>query len=116
MTLGSTPAPPRSAPLSSPRLLIAEDSAEDLALLVLELSRSGVQYSHTSVENKTQFEKAFAPGSFGAIISDFRFPGWTGMEAFTHARSIDPGVPFLLVTGNLGDEQAVDCIKRGVDD
>jgi two-component system, cell cycle sensor histidine kinase and response regulator CckA len=103
----------RNTPL---RLLIVEDSPEDLALVTLELARAGVLYVHKHVENKRQFEQAFASGSFDAVISDYRFPGWTGMDALVHVRLVDPEVPFLLVTGNLGDEAAVDCIKRGVDD
>jgi CheY-like chemotaxis protein len=97
------------------RLLIAEDSPEDLKRIVHELSRPGPQYSHTHVKNRAQFEQALGSGSYDAVISDFRFPDWTGMKAFAHARAIDPLMPFLLVTGTLGDEAAVDCIKRGVD-
>jgi len=103
----------RNAPL---RLLIAEDSSEDLALMVLELSRAGLLYSHTHVEDKQRFEQAIVSSTFDAVISDYRFPGWTGMDAFAYVRALDPEIPFLLVTGNLGDEAAVDCIKRGVDD
>jgi two-component system cell cycle sensor histidine kinase/response regulator CckA len=98
------------------RLLIAEDSASDLELLLLELSRAGLRYTHVHAENKAQFELAMAVEVFDAIISDYRFPGWTGMDALAYARNRDAEVPFLLVTGNLGDEAAVDCIKRGVSD
>jgi signal transduction histidine kinase len=98
------------------RLLILEDSPEDLALLLLELSRAGLSYSHTHVENKQRFGEVFVPGCFDAVISDYRFHGWTGMDAFARVRALEPEIPFLLVTGNLGDEAAVDCIKRGVDD
>ncbi|HME11967.1 MAG TPA: response regulator [Candidatus Acidoferrum sp.] len=111
----SAKAPP-CEPNEPLRLLIAEDSLTDLALMVLELSRAGVLYVYTHVEDKEQFERTFAAGSFDAVISDYRFPGWTGMEALTHVRLVEADVPFLLVTGNLGDEAAVDCIKRGVDD
>jgi two-component system, cell cycle sensor histidine kinase and response regulator CckA len=97
-------------------LLIAEDSASDLALLLLELTRAGVRYSHTHVENKLQFEQAMATQTFDAVISDYRFPGWTGMDALTAVRARDLFLPFLLVTGILGDEAAVDCIKRGAND
>jgi PAS domain S-box-containing protein len=114
----STETPPQrpeagNAPL---RLLIVEDSEEDLALLLLELSRSGIAYSHVHASNRAQFEAAFSAGSCDAVISDYRFPGWTGMDAFVYVRSVAPEVPFILVTGHLGDEAAVDCIKRGVDD
>jgi two-component system, cell cycle sensor histidine kinase and response regulator CckA len=98
------------------RLLIAEDSACDLELLLLELSHAGIRYTHAHAENKAQFERAMAGEAFDAVISDYRFPDWTGMDALACARKRDGEVPFLLVTGNLGDEAAVDCIKRGVSD
>ena len=98
------------------RLLIAEDNAGDRDLVVLELARAGVRGTQTHVENKQQFEAVMVLGAFDAIISDYRFPSWTGMDAFAFAQSVDAEVPFLLVTGNLGDEAAVDCIKRGVSD
>src|SRR5271168_3659016 len=101
---------------STLRLLIVEDSASDLALLLLELSRAGMRYSHTHVENKVQFDLAMATQSFDAVISDYRFPSWTGMEALAAIRAHDAYLPFVLVTGILGDEAAVDCIKRGADD
>jgi PAS domain S-box-containing protein len=98
------------------RLLMLEDSPEDLALLLLELSRAGLSYSHTHVENKQRFDQIFVPGCFDAVISDYRLHSWTGMDAFARVRALEPEIPFVLVTGNLGDEAAVDCIKRGVDD
>ncbi|HZC66894.1 MAG TPA: response regulator [Candidatus Dormibacteraeota bacterium] len=98
------------------RLLIAEDNADDRDLLVLELARAKVRCTQTHVQNKQQFEATMVPGAFDAIISDYRFPSWTGMDAFAFAQTVDAEVPFLLVTGNLGDEAAVDCIKRGVSD
>jgi len=97
-------------------LLIAEDSPNDLALLLLELTRAGVRYSHTHVENKIQFEDALAAETFDAVISDYRLPGWNGIDALDAVRVRDSYLPFLLVTGILGDEAAVDCIKRGAND
>jgi CheY-like chemotaxis protein len=67
------------------RLLMLEDSPEDLALLLLELSRAGLSYSHTHVENKQRFDQIFVPGCFDAVISDYRLHSWTGMDAFARA-------------------------------
>lgn len=113
------PVPARVPPTESTpplRLLIAEDNAADRDLVVLELARAGIRGTQTHIENRQQFEATMLPGAFDAIISDYRFPDWTGMDAFTFAKSVDAEVPFLLVTGNLGDEAAIDCIKRGMSD
>jgi two-component system, cell cycle sensor histidine kinase and response regulator CckA len=101
---------------STMHLLIAEDSASDLALLLLELTRAGMRYTHQAVENKLEFEQALCTQTFDAVISDYRFPGWTGMDALAAVRRRDAHLPFLLVTGILGDEGAVECIKRGAND
>jgi two-component system, cell cycle sensor histidine kinase and response regulator CckA len=114
---GQVPAPVPPKESTPPlRLLIAEDNAVDRNLVVRELARAGIPGTQTHVENRQQFEAAMVPGAFDAIISDYRFPDWTGMDAFTFAKSVDAEVPFLLVTGNLGDEAAVDCIQRGMSD
>jgi two-component system, cell cycle sensor histidine kinase and response regulator CckA len=110
----SAPSPGNSQ--SALRLLIAEDSASDLALLLLELSRAGLSYTHTHVENRIQLQQAISTETFDAVISDYRFPGWTGMDVLAAIRARDSQLPFILVTGILGDEAAVDCIKRGADD
>jgi signal transduction histidine kinase/DNA-binding response OmpR family regulator len=112
-----TISPPSPSNAGTPlRLLIAEDSASDLALLLLELTRAGLSYTHTHVEDRNQFQHAISSESFDAVISDYRFPGWTGMDALAAVRARDSQLPFILVTGILGDEAAVDCIKRGADD
>jgi two-component system cell cycle sensor histidine kinase/response regulator CckA len=107
---------PRAASTPPLRLLIAEDNAVDRDLVVLELARAGIRGTLVHVENRQQFEATMVPAAFDAIISDYRFPDWTGMDAFAFAQGVDGEVPFLLVTGNLGDEAAVDCIKRGMSD
>jgi CheY-like chemotaxis protein len=87
---------PRSESTPPLRLLIAEDNAVDRDLVVLELARAGIRGTQTHVENRQQFEATMVPGAFDAIISDYRFPDWTGMDAFTFANSVDAEVPFLL--------------------
>jgi len=109
-------APSQSNAEAPLRLLIAEDSASDLALLLLELTRAGLSYTYTHVEDRNQFQQAISTECFDAVISDCRFPGWTGMDALAAVRARDSQLPFILVTGVLGDEAAVDCIKRGADD
>jgi two-component system, cell cycle sensor histidine kinase and response regulator CckA len=112
-TLENADVPRAGAPV---RLLIAEDAAPDLALVLLELKRSRVHFTHRAVETRRQFEEALGSGTYDAVVSDYRLPGWTGMDALTYVRGMDAEMPFLLVTGNLGEEAAVDCIKRGVSD
>ena len=97
-------------------LLILEHSSNDVELMLLELNKVGVQIHHTIVENKNQFRLALKNHSFDAVLSDFNLPAWTGMDALRELRMINKNTPFLLVTGTLGEEAAVECIKQGVSD
>jgi two-component system, cell cycle sensor histidine kinase and response regulator CckA len=112
-TLEEVRSPHVAAPL---RVLILEDSPNDVELILLELRDHGFQVGHTLVENKEQFRRALQEGEFDAVISDYKLPTWTGYDALEELQAIGKNIPFLLVTGTLGEEAAVECIKQGVSD
>ncbi len=98
------------------RVLMLEHEPRDVELSLLELRASGFQLEHTVAENKEQFIAALREGSFDAILADYRLPSWTGLDALKEVRAAGNDTPFLLVTGTLGEEAAVECIKQGVND
>ena len=98
------------------RLLILEHSQHDAELILLELKDAGLAVEHTLVQNQEQFRQALRQGHFDVVLSDYRLPGWTGLDALEDLRTFDKNLPFLLVTGTLGEEAAVECIKQGVSD
>jgi len=98
------------------RLLLLEDNQNDIDLLLAELKGSGLLVDYTLAENKEQFVSALQRGNFDAILSDYRLPTWNGLEALKELRASGKDIPFLLVTGTLGEEAAVECIKQGVHD
>jgi two-component system, cell cycle sensor histidine kinase and response regulator CckA len=106
-------APAITAPV---QLLIVEHSVDDVELILLELKKAGVQIHNTTVEDKRQFRAALADRTFDAVLSDYRLPTWSGMDVLRELRGTDKNTPFLLVTGTLGEEAAVECIKQGVSD
>jgi two-component system, cell cycle sensor histidine kinase and response regulator CckA len=112
-TLEETRAPNATAPL---RVLILEHSPPDVELILLELKEAGILMEQTVVENAEQFRHAIRQESFDVVLSDYRLPGWTGLEALKELRAEGMDIPFLLVTGTLGEEAAVQCIKEGVSD
>jgi PAS domain S-box-containing protein len=63
-----------------------------------------------------QFKEKAASREYGIILADYRVPGWTGLEALRWVRSSGLNTPFVLVTGTLGDELAIECIKAGAND
>jgi two-component system cell cycle sensor histidine kinase/response regulator CckA len=98
------------------RVLILEHTPEDIELILLQLKESGIQIEQTLVETREGFRSALQNSEFDAILADHRLPSWTGLEALDELRSLGKDTPFLLVTGTLGEEAAVECIKQGVSD
>ena len=97
-------------------VLIVEHSRNDVELILLELREAGLRIDYTVAENREQFCRALQQENFDAILSDYRLPNWTGLEALKELHETGRDIPFLLVTGTLGEEAAVECIKQGVTD
>jgi two-component system cell cycle sensor histidine kinase/response regulator CckA len=98
------------------RLLILENEPQEVDRTLLELRASGFDVEWTLAQDREQFLAALHDGKFDAIIADYRLPSWTGLEALKELRSSGEDIPFLLVSGTLGEEAAVECIKQGVND
>src|SRR2546421_1891498 len=98
------------------RALIVEDSEDDLELLLLHLKESGYHVKHTLVQGRDEFRAALRNGDFDAVLSDYNLPGWSGLDAIRELQKAGRDIPFLLITGTLGEEAAVECIKQGATD
>jgi CheY-like chemotaxis protein len=98
------------------RLLILENEAQDAELTLLELRASGFDVECTLAQDREQFLAVLQNGKFDAILADYRLPNWTGLDALKELRASGKDIPFLLVTGTLGEEAAVECMKQGVND
>jgi two-component system cell cycle sensor histidine kinase/response regulator CckA len=98
------------------RVLIVEHSRHDIELILFELQDSGYRVEPTLVETRDEFLAVLAKQTFDVVLADYRLPGWCGLDAFADLREAGKDIPFLLVTGTLGEEAAVDCIKRGISD
>jgi len=98
------------------RLLIVEHSPEDVELLVSALKESGLRAEHAVVENREEFRRALQSTDYDAVLSDYRLPTWNGLDALQELRQSGRNIPFLLVTGTLGEEAAVECMRQGVND
>jgi two-component system, cell cycle sensor histidine kinase and response regulator CckA len=98
------------------QLLVADDNADDAELCLRELKKSDIPFVADVVSTREDFAKQLQQKSFDVVISDYNMGGWTGMDALTTLKSLCPEVPLILLTGTLGDQMAVDCIKMGVTD
>ena len=102
------------------KILIVEDSEEDLELVIRELTRSGIRFEFLVVDKKVDFENALTEFSPEIIISDHSLPQFSSSEALkiskAHSRHTGKAIPFILVTGSVSEEFAVQIIKSGADD
>lgn len=100
------------APLS---LLLLEDSPADADLLIAELRRAGVLADVKVVGTKTAYLENLDP-AFDAIISDFNLPQFNAKDALALLQAEQLDIPFIVVSGAIGEETAVDLMKRGAAD
>jgi two-component system, cell cycle sensor histidine kinase and response regulator CckA len=98
------------------RILIAEDSGEDLELTIRELKKSRLNVKIDSVSTREAFAEKLCSQTVDMVLSDYRMPGWTGMDAFSEIVKSGQDIPMILVTGTLGDLKAVECIQIGMAD
>lgn len=97
------------------RILHLEDSEDDHALAVLQLRRAGLQADFTRVDELPAFEAALAQ-PWDAILSDYNLPGFTGLDALAVFRATGLVLPFILVSGEIGEETAVEAMRSGASD
>jgi signal transduction histidine kinase len=103
-------------PVGGLRVLILEDEPADAELELAALAEGGFRCESTVVDGRPGFESVFARGRFDLVIADYRLPDYTGLEALEHVRQHDKLVPFVLVSGALGEERAVEALRSGATD
>jgi CheY-like chemotaxis protein len=98
------------------RILILEDLPSDAELMVYELRQAGIAHSYRRVADREPFVAALAEGWPDLILSDFHLPSFDGLEALALAQATCPDKPFIFVSGAMGEEVAIDAMKRGATD
>ena len=96
--------------------LIVEDSANDAELIILELKYGGYDLEWEIVRRLDEMNRALEKKEWDVIISDYNLPGFSGLEALTISRAWDPDIPFILVSGKIGEETAVEVMKYRASD
>ena len=98
------------------RILYLEDNPRDADLVRARLTGEGMDCEIVCVETDTGFASAIDQGGWALIISDFTLPAYDGMSALALARTKCPDVPFIFFSGTVGEEAAIDALKRGAID
>ena len=97
--------------------LYLEDHPEDVELLTETLAREYIPCEVSWVNGREAFESALTGGwGYDLILADFFLPDLQGEEALAIARQRCPGVPFIFLSGSLGEERAVECLRSGATD
>lgn len=106
-----------SNPAATPlRLLLADDSAHDAELILEELRGAGFAPRMTRVQCAADFEHALRQGAWDVVLADFNMPEFGGLEALKIHQGVADDVPFLLVSGTIGEEVAVSAMIAGARD
>lgn len=98
------------------RILNLEDSLDDCKLIHICLQGAGIQCDLVRVETKEDFTAAVRQGGFDLILSDYSLPSFDGLAALKVTKETSPEVPFIFVSGAIGEEVAIESLKQGATD
>ena len=97
-------------------VLIVEDSEKDTALMLRELKKTGLTIVHERVTSAVQLAGVLERGTWDVVISDYDLPGFGAIDALRIVKAKDAELPFIVVSGAIGEEVAVETMKAGAQD
>ncbi|MBW4579169.1 MAG: GAF domain-containing protein [Tildeniella nuda ZEHNDER 1965/U140] len=101
---------------SSLRLLIVEDEPADAELITLALAAAHIEFACEVTDTLEGCQRLLQTHTWDVVLSDYRLKGFTGHQVLNLLQRSEQQIPFILVTGSLGEEAAVECIKAGMSD
>ncbi len=98
------------------KLLLVEDSDDDEILLLREFRKAGYEIVHQRVQSAAAMAAALQDVSWNVIISDFQMPQFSGLDALYILKASELDIPFIIISGAIGEETAVEAIRSGATD
>ncbi|HET9906555.1 MAG TPA: response regulator, partial [Anaerolineales bacterium] len=98
------------------RVLILEDSEDDSLLLLRELKRSGYEVEFERVDTASAMRSALTRKTWDLILSDYSMPDFNAPKALELLKTSELDLPFIIVSGTIGEETAVAALKAGAND
>lgn len=99
------------------KILIVEDNDSDVELIVREIKKGRFKFTHRHCEEKKEYEKLLIDFEPDVILSDHNLPSFSSVDALITARQFKHHIPFILVSGFIGEDEAVDMIvNKGAND
>ena len=109
-------APPDNTDKRFVRILHLEDSRVDHALVKFALQRSQLASEVTLVDTLDDLRRELETAHYDIVLADYHLPGFTGMDAWDMVREMPMEIPFVILSGAIGETAAVDAMHRGVSD
>ena len=98
------------------KVLLVEDCEDDALLLIRALKKGGYDTEYTRVDTMESFSEALGSDSWDLVISDYSMEGFTGLDALRVFNDSNLHIPFILISGTIGEELAVRSMKMGAHD
>lgn len=98
------------------RVLLLEDSPADAELVQAALGSAGIEFDADMASGREDFERLYGVQRYDVVLADYSLPGYTGLDALARVRASDALLPFILVSGALGEERAVEALRAGATD
>jgi PAS domain S-box-containing protein/putative nucleotidyltransferase with HDIG domain len=98
------------------RVLMVEDSEDDVLLMIRALKQGGCDPVYEQVEDALSMRKALEKGSWDIILCDYQMPQFDGLAAIALLKETGIDIPLIIVSGVIGEETAVACMRSGAQD
>ncbi len=98
------------------KVLFVEDVEDDVMLIVRELKHGGFEPTFKRVDNPKDLEKALYMETWDIILSDYSMPHFNGIAALKLVQRANQNIPFILISGTIGEDIAVTAMKAGAND
>ena len=98
------------------RFVLLEDDPNDAELIQLQLAKDGIEVDWRHVVAERDFREALAGAPPELVLADYTLPGFDGLAALKILLQHSPDIPFIFVSGSLGEERAIEALKSGATD
>ena len=98
------------------KILIVDDVQDDAELIALQLKQQGIKFLWKHVDNAQKLSNALTDETWDIVITDYAMPGFDGIEALRIVNDHDENLPVIMVSGTMGEDVAVEAMKKGVTD
>jgi len=96
--------------------LSLEDSVNDFEIIRAHLLEAGYKLKISRVETESEFRASLQNNHYDIILADFKLPGYDAFEALSLCNEVCPEIPFICISGSIGEETAIELIKKGAVD